>query len=83
MRKYSPAVIGAIIFATFFSAHSAFAAGWTEFTSPTTNNPNGIDCGSASTCIAVGDSGTVVYTTNKITWTAGVSGVTQTCVTLT
>ena len=78
MRKYSPAVIGAIIFATFFSAHSAFAAGWTEFTSPTTNNLNGIDCGSASTCIAVGDSGTVVYTTNKITWTAGVSGVTQT-----
>lgn len=78
MRKHLPVIVGAVIFATFFSAHSAFAAGWTEFTSPTTSNLNGVDCGSASTCIAVGDSGTVVYTTNKITWTAGVSGTTET-----
>lgn len=77
MRKHLPVIVGAVIFATFFSAHSVFAAGWTELTSPTANNLNGVDCGSASTCIAVGDDGTVVYTTNKTSWSLGVSGVTE------
>lgn len=77
---YRHALLGifGVLFGTLFSSTIALAAGWTTLTSPTTQTLNGIDCGTASACVAVGDSGTVLYTADKVTWAVGTSGTTET-----
>lgn len=77
MQRHIPLVLAGVLLGTFLTIHPAFAAGWHQLTSATANGLNGVDCGSASACVAVGDGGVVVYTTDKVTWSVGSSGTTE------
>lgn len=70
-------VTGLVLAATLGISSAASAAGWIELASPTEKDLNGVDCGASTSCVAVGAGGTVLYTTDKITWTAGTSGTTN------
>ena len=50
--------------------------GWRTQSSGTTSWLKGVGCASASACMAVGDNGTIVATSNGSTWTAQSSGTT-------
>lgn len=54
------------------------AAAWSQQTSGTAATLNGVDCPSSNTCVAVGDAGVIINTTNGgSTWTTRSSGTAQ------
>lgn len=53
----------------------ARAEAWVGLSTPTGLGLYGIDCVTASACITVGDTGTILYTTDRYTWQEGTSGV--------
>lgn len=67
------AIVGALVL-----PRATFAAGWVEITSPTSNNLLAIDCYSVTYCVAVGESGTVLYTPSAGSWSLGSSGTSVT-----
>ncbi|MCR4311982.1 MAG: YCF48-related protein, partial [Candidatus Uhrbacteria bacterium] len=62
-------------FLPFLIPAFARAEAWVALDTPTDLALYGVDCVSSSACIAVGDTGTVLYTTDRYTWNEGSSGV--------
>ncbi len=61
-----------------FKSHVSQGNQWVKQTSNTTQQLNGVDCPTTSTCYAVGDGGTILATTNGgNTWSSKPSGTTQ------
>lgn len=64
---------GALV--SFALTGTALGAGWVGVSSPTSEGLYGVDCSGGNACIAVGNNGTVIYSTSNLTsWSVGTSG---------
>ncbi|MEK7665996.1 MAG: YCF48-related protein [Patescibacteria group bacterium] len=74
--KIRTAFISCLLFiGLLIVARGVYATGWIDATSPTTSSLYGLDCSALTVCIGVGDGGSVIYNTDRVSWFNGNSGV--------